>query len=522
MTAKGELQAPRVLPGALVRPSRARDRLDRGFAGAIILCIAATLLVLVPGIHGHVVLPTVDLVIDTVAVVVSVMLTALAWARFRETHVIAGAYQAAAFQAVAVAYGIAVVISLEHSTSITSLAQPENVQVLVFGVARLAAAILFVIAGTYTGRRTYGWNPVRILVAPTLAVLIAGLVGTSFDPPPEPLQIITLTDPSGLPTTTPFGAALHLATAGLFFVGAFVSRGLWHAGHAVIDGWIAIGLVFAGFGELHWALYPSAHPGQVSTGDLLRLAFSVCLLLGLESALRAGLRDLRRANIELASLRDSEIERASLEERTRLARELHDGLAQDLWLAKLRTGELASMDGLPVEARQAAQEAVAAIDVGLGDAREAVAALRSSAHSESGFCNLVRRTVEDSGDRYGLRVEFTFEGEHAAHIAPRTQAEILRIAQEAMTNIARHADATIVGVRLAIDGERIALRVVDNGRGFDTAAVPPGTFGLASMQERAALIGGRLRVASRPGAGTRVVLTAPFMRPPALVDADPR
>ena len=269
-------------------------------------------------------------------------------------------------------------------------------------------------------------------------------------------------------------------------------------------------------------LYPSAHPGQVSTGDLLRLVCTACLLLGLESALRATLRELRRANVELAELRDAEVERAGLEERTRLARELHDGLAQDLWLAKLRTGELASMEGLPDEARRAAQDAIAAIDVGIGEARDAVAALRSSAHADSGFCNLVRGTVEDCGDRFGLRVEFTFEGDHAAHIAPRTQAEMLRITQEAMTNVARHSGATIVGVRLTVKGDRITLRVADNGRGFEMGAVPPGTFGLASMRERAALIGGRLRVASRAGAGTRVIVTAPFTRPAALVEAEHR
>ena len=506
------------MSAALARANRAGDGLDRLFALAIVVCVAATVLVLVPGIHGHVVLPTVDLVMDTIALVACAALTALAWARFRERRVIAAVYHAAAFLALAVAYGIAVLVSLHHSASIGSLAAPENAQVLVFAVARLAAAVLFVLAGVFTGRRSYGWNPAWILIAPTFAVLLAALIGLSGNPPPDELQIIRFTDASGLPSTTLFGAAVHLVTAGLFIVGAYESRTLWHADHAVIDGWIAVGLVFAGFGELHWMLYPSAHPGQVSTGDLLRLACSVSLLLGLESSVRAGLRELRRANTELAELRDSEVERAALEERTRLARELHDGLAQDLWLAKLRTGELASMEGLPIEARRAAHDAVAAIDVGLGDAREAVAALRSSAHADSGFCNLVRQTVEEYGDRFGLRVEFTFEGEHTAHIAPRTQAEILRIAQEALTNVARHAKATVVGVRLVVAGGRITLRVADNGRGFDLAVVGTDAFGLASMRERAALIGGRLRVASRPGTGTRVFLTTPLTRPAALVE----
>ena len=482
------------------------------FALTVAGCTALTLLILVPGIHGHAVLPTVDLVLDTTSLVIFVALVSLAWARFRESHVIVAMYHAAAFLALAVAYGYAVLVSLQHSESIGRLGEPENVQVLVFAVAGLAAAILFVIAGSFTARRSYGWSPVRILIAPTLAVLLAALIGTWLNPPPDALEIITITDVSGLPNVTPFGALVHISTACLFFAGAYVSRGLWRSRHAVIDGWIAVGLVFAGFGELHWTLYPSAHPGQVSTGSLFQLAFALALLIGLEAAVRSGLRALRTANVELAELRDVEVERASLEERTRLARELHDGLAQDLWLAKLRTGELAAMADLSDAARRVAQEAVAAVDVGLGDAREAVAALRSRTHAESGFCDRVRRTVEDCADRFGMRIEFTFDGDHTTRIAPRTQAEVLRIVQESLTNVARHADASVVGVRLAIRRERISLRVVDGGRGFDTADIRPDSFGLVSMRERASLIGGRLRVVSRAGEGTCVILSAPFTR----------
>jgi len=518
VAAEGELPLARTV---LTRAERDRGVLDRLFNLAVVACLGITVLVLLAVVHGHAILPAVDLALDTISLVVSLALTALAWARFRERRVTVAAYHAAAFLALAVAYAIAVAVSLGQGDSMGSLAQPENVQVLVFAVARLAAASFFVVGGMFTRRPTYGQNPVGILAAPALAVLLAAVLGALVGTPPDALQILRFTNPSGLPDTTPFGAALHLVTGALFFIGAWASRAQWRAGVSVIDGWIAIGLVFAGFAELHWTLYPSAHPGQVSVGDLLLLASSISLLLGLESAVRANLRELQGANLELAELRESDLERVALEERTRLARELHDGLAQDLWLAKLRTGELASMEGLPVEARRAVQDAVAAIDVGLGEAREAVAALRSSAHADSGFCSLVRRTVEDYGDRFGLRVEFAFEGEHDARIAPRTQAEVLRIAQEALTNVARHANATVVGVRLAVTGDRITLRVADNGRGFDAAAARKDSYGLTTMRERAAIIGGHLRIASSAGAGTRVVLTAPFVRPAAVAEPEP-
>lgn len=502
------------------RPSGASAPLDRLFWVAVAVSLIVSTLVVVPGIHGHAILPALDLVLDTIAAVVCIALTALAWARFRERQVVAAASHAAAFMALSVAYGVAVLVSVQHAANLNDLAVPDDVQVLVFAVARFAAAVLFIIAGLATRRPSRGWSPIWILVAPTIAVLLAALVGRWFDPPPDVLQILTFTDQTGLPQITPFGATLHVVTAVLFFAGAYVSRTLWHTGLAVIDGWIAVGLVFAGFAELLWTLYPSAHPGQVSIADLLRLVCSVCLLAGQADAFRASQRELRTTNVELERLRDVEVERAAMEERTRLARELHDGLAQDLWLAKLRTGELLSIEGLSVEARRAAESAVAAIDVGLGDAREAVAALRSSAHSDSGFCNLIRRAVEDHGDRFGLRVEFTFEGDHTARIAPRTQAEILRIVQEALANVARHADATMVGVRLAVKNGRISLRVADNGRGFDVASVGSESYGLASMRERTALIGGRVRIASKPETGTLIIMTAPFERSAPLLGSE--
>jgi signal transduction histidine kinase len=504
------------------RPAGGRDLLDGLFALAIVSSLVVTLLVLLHGIDGHVLQPAADLVLDTTAAVVCVTITTLAWARYRERRVVAAAYHAAAFMALAAAYMLGVLVSLQHSVTNGGLSEPENAQVLVFAIARIAAAVLFVIAGSFTWRRSYGWSPAWILVAPTLAVLLSELVARVVGPPPDALQIVTFPDASGLPDVAPFGALIYLVTSILFFIGAFVSRRLWRDGRAVIDGWIAIGLVFAGFAELHAILYPSAHPGQVSTADLLRLACSGCLLAGLASALRADQRELRSANIELEQLRDAEVEHAAAEERNRLARELHDGLAQDLWLAKLRAGELVGMPGLPAEARRAAESAVEAIDIGLTEAREAVAALRSSAHSDSGFCSVLQQSVEELGDRFGLRVEFAFEGEHTSTIPARTQAEMLRIAQEAVANVAKHAEATLVGVRLSITGGRITLRIADNGQGFSVASPSRTGFGMTTMQERAALIGGTVRVTSSPDAGTLVVASVPLAPPPTVRPVVPR
>ncbi|WP_372594879.1 sensor histidine kinase [Actinotalea sp.] len=482
-------------------------------------CILLSLPVVLHKVHGHAIMPALDLVLDTTATVVLVTLTTLAWARFRERQVIAAAFHAGAFAALASAYGVAVVVSLVRAPGVGDRVALDSAQSFVFALARLAAASLFVLAGVLTRRSLASWKPPWILAAPPLVVLLTAAVGSVFDPPDVPI-LFTFPDQTGLPHTTPFGMALHVVTAVLFFVGVSVSRRLWHSEGALIDSWIAIGLVFAGFAELHAAIYPSAHPGQVSLGDMLDLMCSLCLLAGLSSAFRASQRGLRAANAELATLRDSEVERAAIEERSRLARELHDGLAQDLWLAKLRAGEVASTEGLSSEARRAAADALAAIDVGLTHARDAVAALRSLPSSESGFHDLLRRAVEEHAGRFGLRVEFTYDGDPSATIAPKTQVEVLRIVQEALANVTRHAEATVAGVSLVLGDGRIRLRVADNGRGFVVAAAGGAGYGLSSMRERAALVGGTLRVDSTPARGTLITLTAPFTRATARVAVD--
>ncbi len=495
--------------GAFATPRAGSRSLDWLFRSVVLCGILVTSGMLLLGTHGHAAVPVLDLVLDTIAFFACVALTALAWARFRESVATAAIYHASAFMVLATGYGIALVISLVHSSSIADLGEPEGIQSLVFALSRLAAAMLFVVAGTFVTRASYGRQPVRILVLPTLLVVGAALAGAILGPPPPALEILHLDQHEGLPHITAFGAAVHLSVASLFFAGAYASRRLWRSGQSVIDAYIAVGLIFAGFGELIWTMFPSAHPGQVSIGDIFRLAFSVTLLVGLEAAVRAGLHDLRTANASLNDLRDADVQRAALEERTRLARELHDGLSQDLWLAKLRTGEVLAVPDLPPAARASALAAASAVDAGLGEARQAVAALRSVGTGEPTFPELVRRTVDESADRYGLRVEFSWDGDERLPVAPRTQAEVLRIVQEALTNVARHAEATMVGVRLAIRPGRLTLRVVDNGRGFDPAGVRDGAFGLVSMRERAALIGGRVRIASRPGDGSRIQVTAP-------------
>ena len=107
-------------------------------------------------------------------------------------------------------------------------------------------------------------------------------------------------------------------------------------------------------------------------------------------------------------------------------------------------------------------------------------------------------------------------------LSARAQAEVLRIAQEALSNVRRHADATVVRVRASMEADRLVVSVRDNGRGFDPASVGQVAFGLASMRERAALIGGELSIESAPGDGTLVTLVVPRVPDAAAVATGPR
>jgi two-component system nitrate/nitrite sensor histidine kinase NarX len=115
----------------------------------------------------------------------------------------------------------------------------------------------------------------------------------------------------------------------------------------------------------------------------------------------------------------------------------------------------------------------------------------------------------DFSDRFALRAEVKNTGP-VPELEPRAQAEVLRIVQEALTNVRKHADATVVRVDLE-SGADLKVTIADNGRGF-RPDVATGGFGLESMRQRAELIGARLTVSSEPSDGTRVELVVPVRR----------
>jgi signal transduction histidine kinase len=290
-----------------------------------------------------------------------------------------------------------------------------------------------------------------------------------------------------------------------FIVAAILFRRLYIRDGLVSHAFLSAGLVVAAFSQLHFALDPVVASGVLTSSDALRLAFYAILVMGIQAELGADFSALRHANAELRRLREVDAANATLAERTRLAREIHDGLAQDLWYAKLKQGRLAQNASLDDGARSTAGEVLDAIDSALAEARQAVMAMRVDPSAASSLEEVIRSYVEDFADRFGVRAEFQADGT-LQRLPPRTEAEVLRIVQEALNNVRRHADATLVRVKTERDGPVSRVSVSDNGRGFDPLAVPADRFGLRGMRERAELVGGTLDVQSRHRDGTRVIV----------------
>jgi signal transduction histidine kinase len=204
--------------------------------------------------------------------------------------------------------------------------------------------------------------------------------------------------------------------------------------------------------------------------------------------------------------------RAVLGERSRIAREIHDTLAQGYVGISVQLevlAELLRQNKADAAAKQL-DTARSQVRDGLADARQSIWALRSQDSGEKTLPVELRRVTEQAGG-HGLEARFSIYGAYRS-LPPGTEREILRVAQEAIHNVKKHAGARNLTVQLEYRQNEIALEVRDDGRGFAAeggAQSPPGHFGLTGMRERAAAIKGVLDVTSEAGGGTTVRLRVP-------------
>jgi two-component system NarL family sensor kinase len=212
--------------------------------------------------------------------------------------------------------------------------------------------------------------------------------------------------------------------------------------------------------------------------------------------------------IERARLAEAGTQLARIEERTRIAREIHDTLAQGLTGIALNIeGAMRYLEDDPKRARQRLELALAASRESLEEARRSVLDLRDGALGKpvrEALAALARAFTSETG----IRVRIRSRG--AVSLPERVEAEFYRIAQEALTNVRRHAHASDVELELRTHGGDAILSIRDNGQGFEPRELGEGHHGVLGMKERARLLGGRLRLKSQPGGPTTVTVVAPL------------
>ncbi len=207
---------------------------------------------------------------------------------------------------------------------------------------------------------------------------------------------------------------------------------------------------------------------------------------------------------------------AESRERAALARELHDEFGQLLTAAKLSASWLRAhapepAPGRPDTFREKAANVCDVLDMALHGVRHVASQLRPPALDQLGLPRALEGLAASIERHAGFECQVTIdEATRAAVFGPAEGAALYRIAQELLTNAARHAAATTVRVTLTSAGDRVRLDVDDDGRGFvPEAAAASGSLGLKGIRERTELLGGTVAVTSQPGAGTRVRLTLP-------------
>ncbi|WP_193314601.1 histidine kinase [Georgenia ruanii] len=200
-------------------------------------------------------------------------------------------------------------------------------------------------------------------------------------------------------------------------------------------------------------------------------------------------------------------------ERERIARELHDSVNHALFALQTRAYlvQRALDSGDPDKARQAALDLEELARQATTEMRELLVELRPSGDAAPlDLRQALRELAESVTTRDGLPVRVTVPQNALPVLPPGTGEHLVRIAGEALHNAVKHASATAATLTLTLSPRRLELAVVDDGRGFDTATVRPGTHGQQTMRERARLCDGDLRVTSVPGSGTSVVAVLPL------------
>jgi signal transduction histidine kinase len=202
------------------------------------------------------------------------------------------------------------------------------------------------------------------------------------------------------------------------------------------------------------------------------------------------------------------------QERTRMARDIHDTLAQGFTgvIIQLDTSVEALRDEEPEEAAKHIGRARELARESLTEARRSVHALRPQALEKATFADALRAIITNTTAGTSLHSDFQLKGE-PHELQPAVEENLLHIGQEALSNALKHAFATKFRARLSFDSDAVRLELRDNGKGFVVDSANGGGIGLIGMRERAQQIGATLAVTSKPGRGTKVIAVSSYQQP---------
>jgi signal transduction histidine kinase len=344
-----------------------------------------------------------------------------------------------------------------------------------FGSVLVAVAVFLPAERLARPRAAAQWlagGLLALLIAIGVSVALAhGRLPAGLDPPPVNAATVSFDEPAI--------SVLQVVSLALSALGAF---GLARRGRGASDElyvWLSVGLALGCCAALNYVLYPSLYSKWLYTGDAFRLASGLAFLVG-------AIREVRRYWLEATKS-------AVLEERRRIARDLHDGIAQELAFIARRA---IRMDGAGSE------QIGAAADRALAETRRTLDVL--SRPLDEPFPDVLARAVDVARSRGATPVHLEVEKDLV--LMPDVREGLTMIAREAVSNAARHAEATAIRVAVDQRTQRIRLVISDDGGGFDANA-PTRGYGLQIMRERTAAMGGQFKLVTEPGDGTTIEVT---------------
>jgi signal transduction histidine kinase len=255
--------------------------------------------------------------------------------------------------------------------------------------------------------------------------------------------------------------------------------------------------------------YAPHRVAQAEIGSLAQLAETTAA----QSAALSQERGVRRLAEEDALLKERLLHQ-ELEGKARLGHDLHDGIIQSLYASGLTIESARALIATaPAEADRRLAQCVDQLNATIRDVRAYIGGLAPEQLRRAGFAQAIESLVAELSAGRIVGVDLQVDEEATAQLSPEQRTEALQVAREAISNSLRHGGASLLTVRLHRSSDEVCVLVQDNGTGFDAAGPGGSGFGLGNMRARAQRIGGSVRVESRTGGGTRVILTLPVMSP---------